>query len=48
MDHSTFGYDYLGNKLWELSAAYAVKNLPFTKKYEYNENNQVIKAVLTH
>ena len=41
---ATFGYDYLGNKLWELSAADAAKNLPFTAKYEYNESNQVIKT----
>ena len=40
----TFGYDYLGNKLWELSAADAAKNLPFTAKYEYNESSQVIKT----
>ena len=44
MNGATFGYDYLGNKLWELSAADAAKNLPFTAKYEYNESNQVIKT----
>ena len=44
MNGATFRYDYLGNKLWELSAADAAKNLPFTAKYEYNESSQVIKT----
>ena len=40
----TFAYDYVGNKTLELSAADAARNLPFTAKYEYNENGQVVKA----
>ena len=40
----TFVYDYVGNKTLELSAADAARNLPFTAKYEYNENGQVVKA----
>lgn len=41
---NTFAYDYVGNKTLELSAADAARNLPFTAKYEYNENGQVVKA----
>ena len=40
----TFVYDYVGNKTLELSAADAARNLPFSAKYEYNENGQVVKA----
>lgn len=40
----TFAYDYVGNKTLELSAADAARNLPFSAKYEYNENGQVVKA----
>ena len=40
----TFTYDYVGNQLSSLTAADAAKNLPFTAKYEYNENGQVTKT----
>lgn len=41
---NTNTYDYVGNKLTELTAADAERNLVFTAKYEYNENNQITKS----
>lgn len=40
----TATYDYVGNAVTQLTAADAAKNLPFTAKYEYNENGQVTKT----
>ena len=40
----TATYDYVGNLLTRLTAADAAKNLPFSEKYEYDENGQVTKA----
>jgi len=39
-----FYYDYVGNKITELTAADAERDLAFTSMYEYNENGQVTKA----
>lgn len=40
----TTTYDYVGNVITQQTAADASKNLPFTTKYEYNGNGQVIKT----
>ena len=40
----TASYDYVGRTVTQLAAADAAKHLPFTAKYEYNENGQVTKT----
>ena len=40
----TYTYDYVGNLLTQKTAADAQKSLPYTVKYEYNENSQVVKT----